>query len=333
MKFHKGFSSLEFIITLFFLSLILISLGFFLRYADFSIKKRTSDKDDKVKIDKILNSIFEEIKKDSTPNADSKTDPVWKFNETKIDEFDISIKSLSGNINLNYISKDILKNTAIGSCFSSSESISKIEFIIRENGLITSYEEIKDLIEEEKFNKTFTLYGYANFNVADSAALSFLGNTITNSYFGDELINKRKILIKNKQYIQNETEFNMFCGIHYEDIKPYINLNPTINVNFIEEDILKNLLTFSGFKLAGARQKAETIISLRDSKEITQEELINILGISKNNELYYYVGCKTWFLQITVTGEHKSCIVILARDPEDGVLGEPKFYMIEKKWL
>lgn len=333
MKLNKAFSSLEFIVTLFFLSLILIALGIFLRVSDLTISKRTHNKSDKEKIDTVLNSIFEEIKKDHTPNVDSKMDPVWKLNDTNVAGFDISIKSLSGLINLNYIPKEILVNTILLSAFDAPESIDKIKTLIEENGMINSYEEISDLISEEKFNEDFTLYGYANFNVADEVPLSFIGNNLTNSYFGDELINKRKSLRNNKQYIQSQTEFNMLCGIHFDDINPYININPTLNVNFMNEELLKSFLTYPQFKLSNALQKANTIISLRESKEITQEELISILGIQKNNDLYYYIGSKTWFWQITISGKNTSCNVILARDPEEGSLGEPKFYLIEKRWI
>ena len=260
-------------------------------------------------------------------------DPVWKFNDTKVDGFDISIKSLSGLINLNYIPKEILINTILISSFNAPESIDKIKAIIEENGMINSYEEIADLISEEKFNENFTLYGYSNFNVTDEIPLAFIGNKMTNSYFGDELVNKRKSLRNNKQYIQSQTEFNMLCGIHFDDINPYINLNPNLNVNFMNEELLKSFLTYPQFKLSNALQKANTIISLRESKEITQEELISILGIQKNNDLYYYIGSKTWFWQITISGKNTSCNVILARDSEEGTLGEPKFYLIEKRWM
>ena len=333
MKNYNAFSSLEFIVTLFFLSLILIALGIFLRVSDITISKRTQDKTDKEKIDTVLNSIFEEIKKDHTPNVDSKMDSVWKLNDTNVDGFDISIKSLSGLINLNYIPKEILINTILISSFNAPESIDKIKAIIEENGMINSYEEIADLISEEKFNENFTLYGYSNFNVTDEIPLAFIGNKMTNSYFGDELVNKRKTLKHNKQYIQNQTEFNMLCGIHFDEIYPYININPTLNINFMDEELLKSFLTYPQFKLSNALQKANTIISLRESKEITQEELISILGIQKNNDLYYYIGSKTWFWQITISGKNTSCNVILARDPEEGTLGEPKFYLIEKRWI
>ena len=99
-------------------------------------------------------------------------DPVWKFNDSNIDGFDISIKSLSGLINLNYIPKEILVNTILISAFDVPESVDKIKSMIEENAMINSYEEISDLISEDKFNENFTLYGYSNFNVADEVPLS-----------------------------------------------------------------------------------------------------------------------------------------------------------------
>lgn len=332
MKHNKGFSSLEFIITLFFLCVILIALGIFLRMADLSVKKRTEGKKDKELIDGILNTVFSEIKKDSTPAVDSRFDPVWKLNDTDIDGFHITIKSLSGLINLNFINKDILVKTNLKAAFNSPEVISTIKDKINNEGLLFSYKQIEDSISEEKFNEFFTFYGYANFNVADDDALKLFANSLSGSYFGDELINKRKSLRHNKQFIQNDTEFNLLCGIHYSDIFPFINLYPTMNVNFLSEECLKALLSFQNFKLAGANQKVNNLISLRDSKEVSQEELCSLLGITKNSELYYYLGCKTWMWQILVEGKTTSCNVILARDPEENALGDAKIYLIEKRW-
>ena len=67
MKHNKGFSSLEFLITLFFLSLILIALGLFLRTADLTVKKHTANKNDKEIVDSVLTDIFNEIKNELFP--------------------------------------------------------------------------------------------------------------------------------------------------------------------------------------------------------------------------------------------------------------------------
>ncbi len=332
MKQSKGFSSLEFIVTLFFLSLIVIALGLFLRTSDLSIRKHTSKKEDIKAIDIILNLVFEEIKKDTTPSVDSLLDPVWKLNDTEIDGYKISIKSLSGLIGLNFINKNMLTKTNLKEAFNSPEAVDSVIEVISQEGPINSYEKISEFISEENFNKYFTLYEYANFNIADENVLRNFANTLSMSYFGDELISRKKMFQTHGSQLQNETELNLLCGIYYDDLYPFINVNPVMNINFISEDCLKTLLGFKDFKLSNINQKVNNIISLRQNSEITEENICAILGITKSDKLYYYLGCKTWMWQIKISGKKTSCNVILARAPEDDTQGHPRFYLIEKNW-
>ena len=333
MKDNKGFSSIEFLVTLLFLSMIIIAFGIIIRTSDFTVKKKTADLYDREYIDKLLVEIYEEIKNDKTPYSDSKYDSVWKYDNTMMEGFKISIKSLSGLINLNFITKDLISKTELNSLFLYDNAMENIYDLITDKGLLYSYEEINQYIEKDKYDNYFTLYGFSNFNISNNESIKKLTNNLTNSSFGDDLINKRNILIRNKQLIQNETELNLLCGIHYDEIFPFININPPLNINFMDENLIRIILSFQDFKLPGAQQKANSIIELRDSKEITQEELVSILGITKGDELYYYIGCKTWVWQILIEGDSSSCNVILIRDPEDTILGEPKLYVIEKQWL
>lgn len=329
---NKGFSSLEFIITLFFLSVLTIALGIFIRTSDVNVQKRTSDIRDKEKIDSISNTLLKEIKNDSTPDADSKFDSVWKYNDTDINGFHVSIKSLSSLINLNYINKDILLKTNFVNYFESPDSIKAVSNIIYERGLLYSYNEIKDFISEKDFNEVFTFYGYANFNVADEGTLKLIADDLTGSQFGDELINKRKILLHNKQFLQEETEFNLLCGIYYNEIYPFVNIKSDMNVNFMSEDTLRALLSYSGFSIGAINQKVNNLLILRNNREIREEDLYGLLGISKSDELYYYLGCRTWIWQILIEGEKKSCNMVLARELENSAAAQPKLFLIEKKW-
>ncbi len=332
MKQSKGFSSLEFIITLFFLSLIVIALGIFLRTSDLTVKKQISKENDYKEIDKILNKIYEEIKKDTTPSVDSLLDPVWKLNDTEIDGYKVSIQSLSSLVDLNFINKNLLIQSNLKEAFNSPEDANTVSEILSQEGPVYSYERIKDFISEENFNQYFTFYGFANFNIADENVLANLANSMTTYFFGDELIEKRKIYQMHGNLLQNETELNLLCGIYYDNLYPFVNLNPVMNINFISEDCLKTLLGFKDFKLSNINQKVNNIISLRQNSEITEENICAILGITKSDKLYYYLGCKTWMWQIKISGKKTSCNVILARAPEDDIQGHPRFYLIEKNW-
>ena len=67
----------------------------------------------------------------------------------------------------------------------------------------------------------------------------------------------------------------------------YESLAAAINVNFIDEDCLYKLINYAGFELTSKKRKVDTLLSLREKRELTQEDIITILGITKNDELYY----------------------------------------------
>lgn len=326
----EAFSSLEFLVTLFVLLILTVGFSFFITTSHRNIEKKTLRFTEKEEIDLVLENIYKKIKEDNTPESDSRFDPIWKINDTHMNGYYVSIKSLSGKINLNYINPNIILNSGFKNLFENN-SISLFNDLLNEK-LLNSYDDIQDFISKETFDKYFTFYGYGNINTIKEKALGEIVNKITKVNFGNEIINRRKILFQKKQYFQKETEFSMFCGIYYDDISPYINSYPQINVQFIEEDALRCLIDSPAFRMNNWNQKVNSLISLRNTQEITKEDISFILGISKNDELYYYLGCNTWAWQIDVVGKNTSCQVILYRAIDDSSIKKPKFYLIEKKW-
>lgn len=332
LKKREGFSSLECLIVLVVLCIILIAFCFFIKTVNISISKKISSINEKKKIDVILDSIYEDIKNDVSSEGDSLFDSVWDRNNSTEDGYLITLESLSGKINLNFLDSKVLLESGLPSVFYDSKSIIEIENL-RSERLLYSYEEIKDYISEENFSKYFSFYGFANINIMNATSLELLVNNLTDSFYGTELNQKRNILLANKQLIKTETEYNLFCGINYSEIFPYINLDAAINVNFIDEDCLYKLINYAGFELTSKKRKVDTLLSLREKRELTQEDIITILGITKNDELYYYLGSKTWFWKISIQGKTQDCHVILCRSVEKTSELKPKFYIIEKRWI
>lgn len=332
LKKREGFSSLECLIVLVVLCIILIAFCFFIKTVNISVSKKISSINEKKKIDVILDSIYEDIKNDVSSEGDSLFDSVWDRNNSTEDGYLITLESLSGKINLNFLDSKVLLESGLPSVFNDSKSIIEIENL-RSERLLYSYEEIKDYISEENFSKYFSFYGFANINIMNATSLELLVNYLTDSFYGTELNQKRNILLANKQLIKTETEYNLFCGINYSEIFPYINLDAAINVNFIDEDCLYKLINYAGFELTSKKRKVDTLLSLREKRELTQEDIITILGITKNDELYYYLGSKTWFWKISIQGKTQDCHVILCRSVEKTSELKPKFYIIEKRWI
>ena len=72
MKKNEGFTSLEFLISLIFISALLIVFCFFSQTISSTINKKINKGNDKEEIDLLITQVIEEIKMDGTPDVDSK---------------------------------------------------------------------------------------------------------------------------------------------------------------------------------------------------------------------------------------------------------------------
>ena len=103
LKKREGFSSFECLIVLVVLCIILIAFCFFIKTVNISVSKKISSINEKKKIDVILDSIYEDIKNDVSSEGDSLFDSVWDRNNSTEDGYLITLESLSGKINLNFL--------------------------------------------------------------------------------------------------------------------------------------------------------------------------------------------------------------------------------------
>lgn len=333
-KQSKGFSSLEVLLTLFFISLIAAAFAILFETVNISIVKKENELKEIKTIEKLLETVIEEIRKDTTPDMDSKIDPVWKLNNMEIDSYKIEITSLSGLLNVNTTPTNILSIGDIKKLYLDSDAPTIIENYKASGKLYTNENQLFELIDKEIFNKYFCVYGYSNINISDDYGLSNIVNFLSKPNSGEYLIQKRKTFLNNKQYIQSEINLKMLTGIDYDSLTPIVNTKSVLNIHFVDENILSALISYNGFNISGVNQKVKNIVNLRETSEISQNEICNILGISKNNELYYYLGNKTWMWQIIVTGERKKCTMIICRKPEEEEISfnTPEYFVINKKW-
>ena len=84
------------------------------------------------------------------------------------------------------------------------------------------------------------------------------------------------------------------------------------------------------------RGLGERILAERAGGEIGEERLAALLGpAAKTTPLAHYLGVRTWFWRITVTGPSRRLVWIVARLPGDAVtVGEDKarLQVVEEQW-
>lgn len=330
----NGFSSLEVLVTLIFLSVVVSLFTLYLRTTNISVSRIEKKIESRKKIESIITTLIEDLKKDSTPDTDSKIDKIWNWDGTSYDGCQINIQALSGLIDLNFFPEEIYMTDFISTLFNSNNYIRFISDVRNSEKLLFSYDDVKSIIAEQNFYNYFTVYSFANINTSDEKTLRILVSKVTgDENYTEQLIQKRKELISNRQFIQNEIDLKMLLGNHFNNVFPYVNISPPMNVHFIKEDVLYSILSNTYFNLSDAREKTSILCSLREYQEITENELLNILSISPTDELYYYVGVKNFFWKFTIDDNTQKCIVILCRRPENEVTYKtPVFYLLEKRW-
>lgn len=328
---NKGFASFEALIILLFVLVFIISCGIVLSNQNLFISKYNKEIYGKQKINQIENQVLSIIKETASNHENSMFDEMWRYNENLIDNVLVHIEEKSSKLNINSIPIDFV------SILANEEDcdIKKISNILNDyrdsSKLILNIEEFKGSVTEEVFNKYFNWFNWNNINVMDDKAFSNFLNILNLS--GAYYENKRKPFIVSKQFINSTTELKFFFGVDYSYVSPYINIYPEMNVNMISEELLQKFLKINQFKISNPESKAYAIISYRNEKPIKEEDLMNLLGISKNNEIYYYLGCKSWIWEILLSYDKLICELKICRIPNTDTENQESFSLIEKRWL
>lgn len=333
MKFvrrNEGWSTLNFIISLMVICILVISLGLFVRTININLVKDIGHNKKEDVINSTMTEVLSSLNDDSSPSADSKHDKFFSYDDVFINGCHVSIVPLSGKINVNFFPWDVLVSSELKNLLVNSNSF--LSFMTSNEELINDYSVLAEYIDAEKFDLYFTTYGWANYNITQENSIKVLLSAMNiNSTF---LLNKRKSMLSSKQFVQSYSEYRSVCGVNYKSVMPFMNIEAPLNVNFIDEQILKDILGCSKYKVAGINSKVSAIISQRETKEIDSEKLQAILSLKPNNELYYLLGVNSWFYQINFEYEEVACSVVVAKEVSDDISKNKKhkWYILEKNW-
>lgn len=330
---NAAFSSFQFLIILLCLSLLVTAAGILLRSYRLFVQKQITTNERRQTVENCITDILQVLSSDNSPESDTQQDLFWKLNETELDGCKVSISSLSSKIDLNFTPANLLIGTGLQDFFISPGAPVKMESKKESTGLFFRYADVSEFLTEEAFNKYFTTYGWANFNVSDDIAIKILLTELINSGSATSFINRRTDFLKTNQLMQSVTEYKLFCGINYENIADYITLSPTMNVNFMDKEILSAILNYSEFNIPNASEKASLIVTAASSNGLNDDSLVNVLGVPKTNKIYYYLGTVTLFWEIKVLYENVGCTLIVGKYPDtDSLTYESKRFLLEKRW-
>lgn len=321
-KINSGFSSLEVLITLIVLSVLLIAFSYFLSFQKLKITKYKKQVEAKKQIELCFSEFIEEFKEKLNPDFDGPNDEIYKYEPNPKFKCKLRIRPLSGLVELNYLPIEFYSKPYFVSLINENADPSFITEYRNMNKLITSYNDVAEYFSKEAF-ENISLYSIVNINTAEEHSFETLCS-VHNCM--PDFSSKRYSLSFNKQYMKTETEASLFFGLDYDKLKPFITVEAPININFANPDFINSLLSLKRFELLNYDQKCSSLFNECKLKSVNKETICNILGISINDELYYYIGCKTYFWEVLITLNNTSCKYVLFRN-------ENNVYLLKRQWL
>lgn len=250
---------------------------------------------------------FQELRQtDPTPLADSPGDPVWQLNEADIDGWKVSLGDSSSRLNLNWIQLDIVAKTALAGLLLNDKTTDDLKQYREDIGYTLSLETAyKDYFKPETIKLLFTADSYANVSVSFEECLEDLYRFRTDDK-GDATGFRADVVAHLQQKkLWTDDELDTRLGTSKEQVFPWINTWPSMNIHFVPEDILVAVLTypFPDGVIQNGQAIADQIAELRKNGEITAEQWKAMVPITKEQQkrVFEFLGTRTWVWNLKVS--------------------------------
>jgi hypothetical protein len=330
---EAGYASVFFLFALFLCSTLALGATAHIASALLLESREKNKTTVRKEMEDLLNEVIGILKSDPSPEVNGVEDPLWDWNGRRTGGYSLRITPLSDRINLNYTRKNLFDKTRLGLLFRPGKDADKLQQFREDAGLCSTIWGFADFFEEELLQKYFSSYGWANINLIDEFAARQLGAALTGDpATGEALREKIRLLLMEKRLLDRET-LPFFLGASLAELRPFVNAEPLMNVNFVEPLILEELLSYGEYGIGRPKERCAAILSHRAAGGIGAEDLRSILGIDRSNPLAHYLGSVTWFWEIAVTAENggPSLRAVLCRLPPGDFPAEtkPEYRIIE----
>jgi hypothetical protein len=304
------------------------------------VTKRSREEDIHQSLVSTAERVLDALIEDATPFADSPIDQVWNdIDRLASDTLSVSLRDISSYYGINWIRKDVLSHSGLIRIGKSADELQQYRWDTGMHAhLVPDY---VDYIEEQNLEIYFTVYNYFNINICDEFALERLICTRT----GDEIAafeirTKVQEFWRERQPDKPEMieadELTDILGSNYTELYPVVNVEPVLNIHFVPENILLQLLSFEYHDIP--RSRVQFIIDSRKNSEWSTDDLNTVIGQNyQKTFLHHYLGVITWFweLHVIIIEDDKSSAAlkwIIARVPhENGSPYNVSFRLIEEE--
>ncbi len=244
--------------------------------------------------------------------------------------FSIVVEDLSSRFNLNSLNKKMITETQIQNSMLPGTGADAFQQDRSDRGFgLSPLPRWEDFFTREFLENYAACTGGWNINTADEFSLEAVFAEVTGDETAAELFHE-KIREKRKSLELIPAEkLEEFIGIQYfSGVYPVIHAFPEFNVHFAPEWVLKQILAYPAYKVADPAATAEMLISLRDSRGLSREEIISLIPIQpdpdettaekrpkEENRLFAWLGNTTLFWRITVQSkENENSEKIMIRE-------------------
>lgn len=332
---EEGSIAPQFMILLLLVSSLTLGAGMLISETQLMQKKAIERDTEREKILVLLDTIYGDFYEDPTPDVDSADDPIQSWNGATRDGYAIAIRSLSSRLNPNFIRKNILQDTQLIRLLTPGKSPDDLQQLREDNGLSLRDDAYGDIFDNATFERYLSCYGWANINTIDEFSARSLAKLITGSDSVAEATRQKIVAAIRSDECIDRNKIAEILGSDYDSLYPFINAEPSMNVNFVDPDVFREILAYPGYKLESPLGKADMLLSLRSGDGVSEQDIVNVLGIDSKHRLYHYFGSITWFWEITIAGNNRQFVAIVVRyPPKNGTIDEkPTFGVIEARFV
>ncbi|MCK7473667.1 MAG: hypothetical protein MZV49_09340 [Rhodopseudomonas palustris] len=171
----------------------------------------------------------------------------------------------------------------------------------------------KDFFTEEAFKKYITPYSYVNLNNDDEFAIE---KAIMEAGGDNSFATQVRNSIRQKREameLLSQEELESLLAPQKEKLADIISIVPQWNVNHVDALLLTGLVSYEPFKIKNASTIAASILATRQYRPLTQKQLVDLTGPDAKHRLFTWLGARSWFWSVTISGSKTTLHAVLAR--------------------
>lgn len=302
---ENGFSSIQTMLILLVLSLSVLGLGTGISLTGAYYQKNEAIQQDLILLKDEVAVIIKQLESDPTPESDSSMDPVWSYVEGRANEYEyLELSDVSSRINPNCVRTVFFERTDLKKVLLNGVSPDMVKDHRTETGYVMDiYSSYSELIDPEALDTLFTPYSYLNVNTAYEYVLKDMYELITGDSGGAMSFHSFIAGALSEKHIITEEEFSNAIGSNYDSVYPIISVVPEMNIHFIPEFILEQVLAYpyGGKVIENYSSIFTTLLSLRENNEIVPGDLKGLIRTEGLQErVFHHIGTKTWFWKVEI---------------------------------